>query len=184
MEIRCGRWVLFFALGLGACSTTRSVAPKDIQVPDASIYAQVPVSKNAPQGVAAAVQSRQLAPKPKAALPPRFDPETTIFFRPQSTELAPEAMGILRRLADRLKANRLMSVVLIGHTDDLGGNEYCLARASKLTSAVSTVLEDLDVRPTQIRELPKGSVASQYPGCTSDECRRLLRRVELQVSGS
>lgn len=184
MAIRHLQWLLLSALLIGGCSTTNSVPPKNIPAPDASVYAQAPTSPKVPSVEAHPGKQAQVLQQSRTPRLPIFDPESTIYFQPQSTALTSDAMQVLRRLADRLRANRLMSVVLIGHTDDAGGSEYCLARATKLTGAVSEALENLDVRPTQIRERPKGNVSSQYPGCTSDDCRRLLRRVELQISGS
>ena len=176
--------VFFLGLWIAGCTSVSPTRPNNVPPPDAPVFSQAsPPVKKPIVG-----QERQRTPQATRqvplASPPNFDPETNIFFRAQSTAPTQESSQVLRRLSERLKANPRMSVLLVGHTDDLGSSEYCIAHSSKLTSAVADALENLDVRPSQIRELPQGSVNSSYPGCTSDDCLRMLRRVELQVSGS
>ena len=167
---------------LAGCATTDANRPQGAPIPDAPVLAQSSTSR-----VGGSSRNQRLAQVQAPVVTsrsPSFDAERNIFFPSQSTVLSRESMQVLRRLSDRLKANPRMSVVLIGHTDDLGSNEYCIAHASLLTSAVADALVKLDVRPSQIRELPKGSDGSVYPGCTSEACHRSLRRVELEISGS
>lgn len=182
MVTRVKSAALILMLLLAGCASTNASRFPSEPAPDAPVLAQ-----SSPSRTGSNTKNQRLAQVQTPlgmSRPPSFDAERNIFFPSQSTVLSRESMQVLRRLSERLKANPRMSVVLIGHTDDLGSNEYCIAHASLLTSAVADALVKLDVRPSQIRELPKGSVGSAYPGCTSDDCRRSLRRVELEVSGS
>jgi outer membrane protein OmpA-like peptidoglycan-associated protein len=70
-----------------------------------------------------------------AALPPK-PTSFTLYFLGGSDELTPESQAELQKVFDDLKSRPLPDVVVIGHTDTVGGFEYndklSLARAERL----------------------------------------------------
>jgi OOP family OmpA-OmpF porin len=104
--------------------------------------------------------------------------ENNVFFRIRSALISAEDQEKLKRHAERLKADRRTTVTLVGHTDELGSRSYNLALTEERLSAVSKQLRSYGVSPRQIRRNRLGSVR-RHAGCTTDECRDRMRRVEL-----
>lgn len=113
--------------------------------------------------------------------PPVLVDENNVFFRIRSTLISAEDQEKLKLHAGRLKADRRATVTLIGHTDELGSRSYNLALTEERLSAVTKQLRSYGVLPRQIRRNRSGGVR-QHAGCTTDECRDRVRRVELVYS--
>lgn len=119
--------------------------------------------------------AKQAAPEPA-----RPSTENNIFFARMATEISEEAQEPIHRYAEMLKSAPHLNVLLVGHTEPLGSQEYCIALASKRTHAVAMELVRLGVRPLQVREHPQGCDTSATT-CRTDDCNDLKRRVEFQI---
>jgi outer membrane protein OmpA-like peptidoglycan-associated protein len=114
---------------------------------------------------------------PEAARP---SAENNIFFSRMSAEMPIEADEPIHRYAEMLKADPHLNLLLIGHTEPLGSQEYCIALASRRTHVVAMELVKLGVRPLQIREHPQGCDTTAA-ACRTSDCNDLKRRVEFQL---
>ncbi|MBS1229371.1 MAG: OmpA/MotB [Proteobacteria bacterium] len=107
--------------------------------------------------------------------------ENSIFFALRSAIVSDTGKEKLRLHADRLKLDRKETVLLIGHADDQGSRNYNLAITEERLMAVEKQLRTYGVPLRQIRRNRSGSV-KHLPSCTTNECRRQMRRVELIYS--
>jgi peptidoglycan-associated lipoprotein len=109
--------------------------------------------------------------------------ENSVFFATNSALIDGRSRDTLLRHAERLKANPRQKVLLVGFTDDRGSSAYNSAIAEIRVNAVYKVLRELGVKPGQLRRYGAGGEKNRTP-CSSDECRALMRRVELDYSGN
>ena len=134
--------------------------------------------------VAPKPQSQRAATTPIAAVePPAPDfggPQ--VVFAPGSSEVPRTASPVLDDVAAKLKADPLVNVVLVGHTEDLGSTEFSMAVASKCTRAVGQALIKRGARPSQIRMQPRGHSKTAARQCTSAACKKQMRRVDIVMS--
>ncbi len=94
-----------------------------------------------------------------------------------SSELTAEAKTVLDEQAECLKARQTVQLVLEGHCDDRGTEEYNLALGDRRAATVRTYLAHLGVPTDGIRTLSKGK---NEPMCSeaTDQCWAMNRRVE------
>ncbi|MCY4292321.1 MAG: OmpA family protein [Roseovarius sp.] len=99
-------------------------------------------------------------------------------FEPGSAKLGNGQNGLLDELAEFLKADSSRRVVLVGHTDSVGGLEDNLALSRRRAAAVrQRIVEDYDVSPEQVESDGVGYL-SPIASNKSHEGRELNRRVE------
>lgn len=106
------------------------------------------------------------------------DEDNNVFFDPGSTAVKEEEKAKLRQHANRLKQNPKKYVTLTGHSDELGSRNYKLAIAEERLVVVSKLLRSFGVSSRQIRRNRSASVKNS-PACSTTDCLRLHRRVEL-----
>lgn len=127
-----------------------------------------------------------VSPRIAATLPPDTTPERSfdgpqIVFSPGSAEVPRSAAPVIEEIASKLKADPLVNVMLVGHTEDLGSTEFSVAVAGKCAQAVSKALVKRGARPNQIRLLARGHEKAAKR-CTTAACRKKQRRVEIVLS--
>jgi outer membrane protein OmpA-like peptidoglycan-associated protein len=105
-----------------------------------------------------------------------------VVFTPGSAELPRSSAPILDDIAAKLKADPLVNVVLVGHTEDLGSAEFSVAVATRCTRAVSQALVKRGARPSQIRMQPRGHSKTAARQCTTAACKKQMRRVDIVMS--
>lgn len=113
-----------------------------------------------------------------AALP-WVDPATNVFFDFGSAELDERARATIRPIAGTLKADRIRSVILVGHTNDQNSTEYALALAALRITAVEQEMLRLGVARGQIHKRPVGRAKNVRGNCATESCLRTTRRVEI-----
>lgn len=113
-----------------------------------------------------------------AAQPARPADSDIVYFQSGSTEIEAGERLKLPAHAERLKADPRLVVTLVGHTDDQGSPSYNLAIAQGRVDAVFAALRRLGVPARQMQRYPVGREKMEV-GCTTVECRRAMRRVEL-----
>ena len=107
--------------------------------------------------------------------------EESIYFAPGSSSISPAGRSKLKRLAQRLLADKRQVVTLIGHANDNGSASFNLAVADSRIGAVATTLKKLGIAAHQIQRSVRGD--EEVPAdCRSSECRRAMRRVDLVFS--
>ncbi len=97
-------------------------------------------------------------------------------------ELLPQATGILDDLLARIEEARLVgSIKLVGHTCNLGTDEYNLSLSENRVKAVRDYMLSRGLNEDQIEIDWKGEAEPRYSNET-EETRRLNRRVEIEFA--
>ncbi len=149
------------------------------------------VSGATPADSAAPESARQMAPRDlpgrsieperrQKPVAPRPDAADSVYFALGSVEIDDAGWAVVRRHAEKLKSNPRLRVTLFGHTDHLGSREYNVALGQKRVAAVEKALRASGVSGRQIRKNSYGYEKATPSPCSSDECRKHLRRVELR----
>lgn len=156
---------IIFTVVLAGCASVPQTEPQPL--PPGG-----PPAKASPERPAQ--PERRALPKPAAVV----DEENNVFFKANSTLVDPDEKPKLQRHVQRLKADRKLVLMLIGHTDDQGSRSYKLAVAERRLDAVFKLLRSMGVPARQLRRYPLGREMTN-PGCGNAECREDMRRVEL-----
>ena len=100
---------------------------------------------------------------------------TDAFFALDSTELSPESRGTIQKNSDYLKRWTSTKIMVEGHADSRGTNEYNLALAERRAGAVRDYLVSLGIPADRVTVVSKGEEA---PFCTeeSESCWQQNRR--------
>ena len=104
-----------------------------------------------------------------------------VLFDTGAATLKPGAALVLGRLATFLNANPQTKIIIEGHTDSRGSDEYNAALSERRAQAVATALTERGVPPDSFRTMGRGKA---YPVATNDtpEGRQQNRRVEIVFS--
>jgi len=79
-----------------------------------------------------------------------------IHFEFDKSRLLPEAKEILRRKAKWLKENPDVSVIIEGHCDERGTNEYNMALGDRRAHSAKSYLIDLGIAPERMKTISYG----------------------------
>lgn len=108
-------------------------------------------------------------------------PVDNVFFEQGSSDIDEAGMASLRHHAEHLKANRKTQVTLIGHAESFGSRAMGIAIAEKRVTVVYAQLRAYGVPARQLLRANMG-IEKNSKACRSQECRRLMRRVELRYA--
>jgi peptidoglycan-associated lipoprotein len=172
--------MLTIALAAGACGKK-----KPLETPKPPVEAPPP----------APPATKPTAPPPPApsAPPPRTPTEdelfnamsldelnqkgllTDVFFALDSTELSPESRATLSKNMEFLKRRSSTKIMVEGHADSRGTNEYNLALAERRAGSVRDYLVSLGLPADRVTMVSKGEEA---PFCTeeNEDCWQKNRR--------
>ena len=117
-------------------------------------------------------------PRTEAQVIAAVDVPNSVFFARGSAEIDAAGRAALQVHAARLKDSPKLRVSLIGHTDDQGSRAYNLAISDRRVQAVYAELRRLGVQAMQMKRSSMG-IEKLSKSCVSDDCRRLMRRVEI-----
>lgn len=162
-------WVCGFAVALSGCASTQ---------PESGLA-----------GVSAGVNGQAAEASPALASAEKLGTVETqatlsvasgnsVFFLRGSSVIDAAGEAVLREHAERLKAEPKLVVTLVGRTDPQGSHSFNLAVAEQRTAEVAKVLRSLGVAKAQIRRHSMGG-EQQKRDCHTEECRKMLRRVDL-----
>lgn len=87
-----------------------------------------------------------------------------IYFAFDSADLSPEAMATLKTKADYLRKNPKDGVLIEGHCDERGSNEYNLALGDGRANSARNFLKDLGIDPSRLQTLSYGEENPLDPG--------------------
>ncbi len=93
----------------------------------------------------------------------RFEQEN-IYFDFDKSNLKPEAQEVLKRKATFLKANPNDNLLIEGHCDERGTNEYNLALGDRRANSAKKFLVNLGIAESRIRTISYGEEQPLDPG--------------------
>ena len=104
-----------------------------------------------------------------------------IEFEFNSAELRPSSYQLLDRVASILLAHNRLKLIVEGHTDYIGSEEYNETLSLKRAGAVKMYLATKGVYPDFVRVYGYGETRPAVKG-VSDKARALNRRVEFRIT--
>lgn len=108
-----------------------------------------------------------------------FEP---VYFVLDESDLTPEARSVLSDLADMLKANPGVSIMIEGHCDERGTIEYNLALGERRATAVKEYLINFGVDASRLYTISYGKERPVDPG-HNEAAWAKNRRAEFRIVG-
>jgi peptidoglycan-associated lipoprotein len=158
--------VLVCALAVGACGKK---PPEVKPMPPPPPPAEKPTTPPPPP--APAPPAPPVAPPEKPPTEETLDGLTRsgvlkpVHFAYDSIVLSEEARGVLQKNADYLKTRATVKVMVEGHADSRGTNEYNLALTERRAAAVKAYLVSLGVAADRVTTVAKGE---EQPFCREE----------------
>ncbi len=97
-----------------------------------------------------------------------------------SDQIEQESYPMLDKIADAMKNNPNMKILVTGHTDDVGGDENNLALSVRRAASVKVALVQRGIASDRIKTVGKGESKPLAPN-NSEENRRINRRTEFTI---
>lgn len=91
-----------------------------------------------------------------------------IYFEFDKYDLLPEAQEILRWKAEWLRQNNTSQVIIEGHCDERGTNEYNLGLGDRRANSAKSFLTDLGISPSRLTTISYGEERPLDPGHNED----------------
>lgn len=104
-----------------------------------------------------------------------------VFFKFNKAELLPESYPELKRLVKKLKGNPSITIKLLGHTDNVGPEDFNIKLSKDRADAVKNYMVSLGINKNRITTKGYGS-SNPVASNGTNEGRALNRRVEYQLS--
>lgn len=171
--------VILFSFALVDCSKKAPQEPSMME--ETSMQAQEPMAEPAP------VQEYTPEPEPMKEPEPMMEPEPMkemafdasdlfdVFFDFDKSDLSMEARDTLATDARLLKAAANVNIVVEGHCDERGTNEYNLGLGERRANAVKNYLVSLGISPSRIKTISYGEEKPFAMGHT-EQAWKLNRR--------
>ena len=103
-----------------------------------------------------------------------------ITFATDSSTISPNFNPVLQDVANVVNNYEKTVLMIKGHTDDTGSEQYNQALSERRASAVKNVLTNYSVNPTRITTVGMGEYAPKVPNSSAAN-RSMNRRVELEI---
>lgn len=103
-----------------------------------------------------------------------------VFFAFDSYKLLPSSISELNRMVEVLEENSNIEVIIIGHTDSTGPEEYNQVLSEKRAQSVVNYLTDNGINKNRLEYVGKGETEPAYPNDTKEN-RAKNRRVNFKV---
>lgn len=127
---------------------------------------------------------QQSPPPPRQEMmPERFVTLDPVYFDFDKSDIRPDAREILVRAVAILRANPDAVIVLEGHTDERGSNEYNDALGRRRAQSVFSFLSSQGIESNRLQTVSMGEQQPADPAKTQDAFAR-NRRVMLTVQGN
>ncbi len=162
--------MLVFAFALGSLFTLASCAKKVGKVEEPMKPAEAPAPTPAPAAPAPApaapaapsVQPVEDATRMRAAIQ-AFE-STHIYFDFDKADIKAEAKPVLEKKAEFLRANGAYKVMIEGHCDERGTNEYNMALGDRRAKAAMKYLNALGISADRMSTISYGEERPADPG--------------------
>jgi len=105
----------------------------------------------------------------------------TIYFDYDKYELRPEAIQQLERAAQFLSQNARVRVLVEGHADERGTNEYNMALGENRAKAIKQYLVGYGVTDNRMETTTYGRERPAVPNCPDEACHSKNRRCEWKL---
>ena len=173
----------FAFLGLAACrKKPAEVAPAPVQVsnPPAAPDNSAERERLERERLERERLERERLERERKAAEMRATMTAPIYFGFDRSDLTAEARTALEAKFAILSANPGMRIMIEGHTDDVGSDEYNLALGQRRAAAAKRFLVQRDVNADRIEI---ASFGEERPACqdATDECRGRNRRDEFRI---
>lgn len=106
-----------------------------------------------------------------------------IFFETDSYVLKPESKVELNKLVDFLQKNPTISIMIMGHTDDVGDDAYNLTLSNNRAKSVVEYLISNNIQQNRLQYKGYGETKPLVPN-DSDKNRSINRRTEFMILGN
>lgn len=146
--------VLLFSIAVFGCRTTKDL---DVVVAEPAAEEPAPAPAEAPKVETYEPAAAPAEPAPEMQASPTFDVSlmTDIFFAYDKSDLTQESRDRLSSNSKLLKSWKA-SVVVEGHCDERGTNEYNLGLGERRANAVKNYLVSLGVPADKVRTISYG----------------------------
>lgn len=167
--------------GIGRVSGRGSATVNPTQTTTYTLTARGPSGSEQATATLQVVQPQPPPAPPPAPAEPSLDElfaqyVQDIFFEFNKAEIRPEAAATLQRVAEFLQSQPQARILIEGHCDEIGSDEYNLALGVRRAAATKNYLISLGVNAEQLETL---SLGKTQPFCTEsreEACRQLNRR--------
>jgi peptidoglycan-associated lipoprotein len=105
----------------------------------------------------------------------------TVYFDYDKWELKPPAIEKLERIASFLSENVSVRLLIEGHADERGTNEYNIGLGENRAKAAKKYLTAYGIADTRLEITSYGRERPAIPNCPDEECHSKNRRVEWVV---
>lgn len=167
------RWYLTaFVPAAGACLLlAASCGGKPAKTAESEAVSEAPVQARLPEEASS-----------EEALPPGWEmlESDDIYFQKGSWSLTPESRQVLREKALWLLANPSVNVVVQGHSDESGSDEFNFALGDRRAGAVKSFLIEQGIEPGRMAAVSYGreKPAENRPG---EDAKAKNRRVHIAI---
>ncbi len=120
-------------------------------------------------------------PKPLDPFSIDKNPLDDVYFEFDKSDLTEDTKTILNRYAEVIKANAGLSILIEGHCDERGTEEYNLALGERRASRVKEYLVSLGVSAETMKTISYGEARPKQEGST-EEAWSMNRRAHFMVS--
>ena len=107
-------------------------------------------------------------------------PHENVYFQYDKSALLPEFQDMLKENAQWLKDNPDVSVIIEGHCDERGSNEYNIALGDRRAQSVKSFLVDMGIAAERLTPISYGEEKPVDPGHT-EEAWAKNRRVHFVI---
>jgi outer membrane protein OmpA-like peptidoglycan-associated protein len=104
-----------------------------------------------------------------------------IFFDFDKSDLLPESNAELDKLAEFLTENNEVNILITGHTDSKGSDEYNMRLSDRRAKAVLEALVERGIARERLTAEGRGETQPRCPANDTDECRAENRRIEYEI---
>ncbi|MFO7964237.1 MAG: peptidoglycan-associated lipoprotein Pal [Desulfobacterales bacterium] len=103
-----------------------------------------------------------------------------IYFNFDKADLSPEAQAVLKEKAAWLRENPEVDVIIEGHCDERGTNEYNIALGERRAQSAKIFLVDLGISPDRLSTISYGEEMPVDPGHNESAWQK-NRRAHFQI---
>lgn len=176
--------ILALLLTLGACATV----PEQPAEPSAETIAEIQAAQEHNAWLEQRNQAiQQLRQSPHLSVTEHQNGDFVVqvrsgdIFRTSSTKINPKMRTVFEHIASTLSAHPRLTVLVIGHTDNVGNPQQNLALSTRRAESVHDTLVSLGLDESRVSFEGRGDAEPIAPN-TSREGRAVNRRVDLLIS--
>jgi peptidoglycan-associated lipoprotein len=152
------------------CSKQQTLAPEDTTAPEDTAtqegVASDRIDEEVVEEIIVAREDDKAGESMKAAEEEAKEIFRDVLFDYDQYDIRPEARPVLDNVASFLYKNKKFNVVIEGHCDERGTNEYNLALGEKRAKSIQSYLSSLGVQPSRVIIMTYGE---EKPLCTDAE---------------